>query len=412
MRTGDAQRWLAAIVDSSDDAIIGKRLDGTIVSWNAAAERIFGYTAEEMIGQSVIRLFPPELVDEEKDLVAQLVRGERVNHFETTRVRKDGTRIAVSLSVSPILDAGGTIIGAANITREVTEANRIRSEMRNLNARLEERTGELQRQLQETAILAQELEETNERLHEAVDVARQAQSEAEAASRAKGDFLATMSHELRTPLNAISGYADLMDSGVFGDLAPEYRGYVDRIRHSQRHLLELISAVLDFSKLEAGGLELSAAVVPVADVLSRLELMTTPLANAKTQQLRVERPADQLCIKGDRERALQILLNLVGNAVKFTPPGGAITVNAGADSDAAVAIRVRDNGPGIAEDNLKRIFDPFVQLDYSLTRGHQGAGLGLAISRDLARAMGGDVTAQSNPGEGSTFTLTLPRANP
>jgi two-component system sensor histidine kinase/response regulator len=376
----DAQRWLAAIVDSSDDAIVGKRLNGTIVSWNAGATRIFGYAASEIIGRSILTLIPEELHHEEKHIISELTQGRRVEHFETERVRKDGTRVEVSLSVSPIRLQSGDIVGAAKIARDITEQKRLQRALTHVNTQLKE----------------------------ALSMAQQAQRDAEAANQVKSDFLATMSHELRTPLNAISGYADLMESEVYGNIGPEYRTYLERIRNSQRHLLTLISAVLDFSKLEAGRLDLHLAPVPVIDVMQRVDLMVTPQAAAKGQKFLVQR-GENLLVKADSDRMLQILLNLAGNAVKFTQRGGTISLGAKATDDAHVAISVTDNGPGIAANEQVRIFEPFVQLDHSLKREHSGTGLGLAISRDLARAMGGDVAVESTLGAGATFTLTLPR---
>jgi PAS domain S-box-containing protein len=420
----EAQRWLAAIVESSEDAIIGKRLDGTIVSWNAGATRIFGYTSGEIVGHSVLKLFPPEIRDEEARIVARLVSGHRVDHFETTRLHKDGSRVEISLSVSPILDSSGAIVGAAKIARDITEAKRMHEAVLRLNeeleqqaselaaqaAELEEQTAELEHRMDQSATLTTQLKQTNEELRKAVATAQRAQQEAQAANRVKGEFLATMSHELRTPLNAISGYADLMDAGIHGDLPAQYRDYLDRIRKSQRHLLDLISGLLDFSKLEAGKLEMKLSPVAVADIFTRVEALASPQAQAKQQTLRMERPADAIRVQADPERAVQILLNLVANAIKFTPVDGSITVSAEIGDTSLVVMRVRDTGPGVVPAHADRIFEPFVQLDKSLTRDHQGAGLGLAISRDLARAMGGDVKLEYDDGPGATFALTLKRA--
>ena len=408
MKPVDAQRWLAAIVESSDDAIIGKRLDGTIVSWNAAAARIYGYTAAEMIGESVLKLFPPELVDEERTIIAKLVRGEQIEHYETKRRRKDGHIIDVSLSVAPILDATGAIIGASKIARDVTREKQMREALQNLNAELETQAVELEERLQESTRLSLALEESNTQLNRALAAARVAQQQAEEASRAKTDFLATMSHELRTPLNAIGGYADLLLTGVSGSVSVEQRDYVERIRKSQLHLLDLISSLMDFAKLDAGKLEVSLHDVPVAELLTRLETLVRPQARAKSQKLRIEIPAENLVCRADRERTLQVLLNLVSNAIKFTPTDGAIAVEAKKE-DELVAIRVIDSGPGVAAEHGDRIFEPFVQLEEPLTRQHGGAGLGLAISRELARAMNGDVLLERNGSPGATFVLQLRR---
>jgi signal transduction histidine kinase len=372
----------------------------------------------------VLKLIPPEIRDEEARIVALLVRGQRVDHFETTRVRKNGSRVEISLSVSPILDTGGVIVGAAKIARDITEAKRMREALLQLNeelerqaielaaqaAELEEQAAELEHRVDESTTLTAQLKKTNEELRKAVAKAERARQEAEAANRVKSEFLATMSHELRTPLNAISGYTDLMDAGIHGDLPKQYRDYLDRIRKSQQHLLDLITGLLDFSKLEAGRLEIKVRPVPVADIFSRVEALASPQAHAKRQTLRMERPKDGIRVHADAERAVQILVNLVANAIKFTPAEGSITVSAETYEASSVVMRVRDTGPGVALADADRIFEPFVQLDKSLTRGHEGAGLGLAISRDLARAMGGDVRLEYADGRGATFALTLKRA--
>lgn len=403
----EADTWLAAIVASSDDAIVGKRLDGTVVSWNAAAERVFGYTARDMIGNSILTLFPPELKHEETYIIGQLTQGNRVEHFETTRVRKDGTRIEVSVSVSPIRDKSGTIVGAAKIARDVTESKRLRESVRLLNEELEEQARALEEQLEESQAMGTELEEANFQLGEAAEAARKAQHAAEEANRARAEFLRTMSHELRTPLNAIGGYADLMESGVHGTLPMQYREYIDRIRRSQRHLLELINGVLDFSRLEAGRLNVERKEVDVAGIFDRLLPLVEALAREKGQHLLIEAPGTPLAALADADRTLQILVNLVSNAIKFTSPGGRIEVRAGRAPDHRIALQVSDTGSGISESDQERLFEPFVQLDRSLTRTAEGSGLGLAISRELARAMNGDVTVESTLGKGSTFTLTL-----
>jgi signal transduction histidine kinase len=285
----------------------------------------------------------------------------------------------------------------------------MREALRNLSQQLEEQKDALQRQLQESVTMAAQLVETNERLEKAAAEARIAQAEAEAANRTKGQFLATMSHELRTPLNAISGYADLMGAGVSGALSPEYRSYVDKIQKSQKHLLELISGLLDFSKVEAGKLELQINKTRVDALLSQVEPMVQPQARGKDQQLHFTHPDPSLYAVCDEDRALQIILNLVSNAIKFTSRSGYVSVDTHTE-DSIVAIRVRDNGPGIAPEDRDRIFEPFVQLDRGLTRGYEGTGLGLAISRELARAMGGDVTLEESSPSGSSFLLTLKRA--
>ncbi len=234
-----------------------------------------------------------------------------------------------------------------------------------------------------------------------------ARAEAETANRAKADFLASMSHELRTPLNAIGGYVDLVDMGIHGSVTPAQKEALARVKASQQHLLTLINDVLAFAKVEAGQIELDVRPLAADEILTSVVPLVAPLSQAKRIDLSVEPCDPSLRLLADRERARQIVLNLVANAIKFTPAGGWIRLGCDADG-ARVAIRVRDNGPGIAPEKQQTIFEPFIQVDRRLSNPREGVGLGLAISRDLARAMGGELDVASVPGEGSTFTLRLP----
>jgi PAS domain S-box-containing protein len=243
--------------------------------------------------------------------------------------------------------------------------------------------------------------------------AEAARAEAEAANRAKSDFLAVMSHELRTPLNAIGGYAELMEMGIRGPVTPQQAEDLRRIQSSQRHLLGLINEVLNYAKLETGTVHFDVADVPLREALAAAEALVAPQARAKALALVVGRCPADLAARADAEKLRQVLVNLLSNAVKFTDARGGrpgrIELACVADG-ARVAVRVHDTGIGIPADKLAAIFDPFVQVRADLTRTAEGTGLGLAISRDLARGMGGDLTAESTLGVGSTFTLTLPRA--
>ncbi|HEX2091367.1 MAG TPA: ATP-binding protein [Longimicrobiaceae bacterium] len=250
------------------------------------------------------------------------------------------------------------------------------------------------------------------RAYEAEQAARReaeaARQAAEEANRAKSQFLATMSHELRTPLNAIGGYAELMEIGVRGPVTPEQRADLERIRRAQRHLLGLINGVLNYVRIDAGALDYEITDVPLDEVLATCGALIEPQALAKSLVLHHEPRDRTLLVRADREKVQQVVLNLLSNAVKFTESGGRVSLGCEARPDATVAIWVSDTGRGIAADQLEHVFQPFVQLDASLTRTQEGTGLGLAISRDLARGMGGDLTAESTPGVGSTFTLVLP----
>ena len=409
------EAWLAAIVESSDDAIIGKTLDSVIHSWNSGARRIFGYDSAEIVGKPVYTLIPPELHHEERAIIAQLLRGERVDHYETVRVRKDGTRIDVSLSVSPIRNASGQIIGAAKVVRDVTEAKRLQRAERELLEQLQELTTELEQQIEEAQSLQEEVEQANNELVSSLADAETARAqaeiarhEAEHANAAKSQFLATMSHELRTPLNAIVGYVDLLEVGVHGPLTEQQRVDLARIRRSEETLHRLIEDVLNFAKLESGKVEYRYESVVLDAFLGTLEGFIAPRLAQKNLAYHFDPTHASVTVSIDRDKVEQIMLNLLSNAVKFTDTGR-IDVRC-AVQDSTFRIDVKDTGRGIEPALLDSIFEPFMQGDRSLTRSAEGTGLGLSISRQLARAMGGDIVVESEVGKGSKFGVVLPLA--
>lgn len=266
---------------------------------------------------------------------------------------------------------------------------------------LEDLTDRLQQQTLELELQQQQLQE------QAVELER-ARAQADEANEAKSHFLASMSHELRTPLNAIGGYAQLLDMGVHGELTPPQREAVDRIARSQRHLLRLVNEVLNLARIEAGRVDYTITDIPVSAMIESVRPIVEPLIAAAGLSCAFD--AADVRVRSDRDKAQQILINLLTNATKFTPAGGRITLRTEPDGDARVLLRVTDTGIGISADKLSSIFEPFVQVRSSEQPQREGTGLGLAISRDLARGMGGDLTAESTPGAGSTFTLALPAA--
>jgi PAS domain S-box-containing protein len=362
--------WLL-VSSVRDYAIFAMDPTGHIVTWNAGARRIKGYEPEEIIGKHFSVFYPPEDVASGKTTweLEEAAREGRVQD-EGWRLRKDGTRFWANVVITALRDENGQLVGFAKVTRDLTER----------------RAAELR----------------------AIEDARRV-AMAETANRAKTEFLTMMSHELRTPLNAIAGYADLLALGLGGKLSADQEQYVERIRRSQEHLLAIISDLLDFGRIEAGEVAYEIGPVSLGAVVDAVHPLIEP--QAAERGLTIDRVAcpPEIVALADRARVQQIVLNLLSNAVKFTAPGGRVTVSCQATDD-GVMLSVRDNGIGIAADKLESIFEPFVQLGRSLTTGHEGTGLGLAIGRDLARAMGGELAAESTPGAGSVFTLTLPRA--
>jgi len=345
--------------------------DGRVASWNEGARRIKGYEAEEILGRH-FSVFYPEEARTSRFPEYELEVARAVGRFEDEgwRVRKDGTQFWANVVITALFADNGTLIGFAKVTRDLTERR-----------------------------LAQQRE---------IEDARRI-AESEASNRAKTGFLAAMSHELRTPLNAISGYAQLMQEGVAGPVTEQQREYLARIRGSQQHLLAIVNDLLNYSKIEAGGVTYQRTKLSMQDVVDRVLSMVAPQAVRKELRLTQGPREPAVFALADLLKTEQVVLNLVSNAVKFTPEGGSVTVTC-SQGDGVASIEVRDTGPGIPADKQDAIFDPFVQLGRTLTSAQEGAGLGLAISRDLARAMDGDVTVRSTPGEGAAFTLRLPVA--
>jgi PAS domain S-box-containing protein len=355
---------LAAIVESSDDAIVGKDLDGIVFSWNRAAERIFGYTAEEMIGRPIRLLIPADRQSEEDEVLARVRRGDRVDHFDTFRRRKDGTLVPISLTVSPIRDAEGVVVGASKIARDVTERKQAE----------EERTRLL--------MIAQD------------------------ASRLKDEFLATLSHELRTPLNAILGYTRMIRSGLVAE--DKMQRALDTIDRNATSLTEIIEDVLDVSRIISGKLRLNVRSVDLPSLIR--EGLDTVRPAAELRGIRIESILDSgdAPVFGDPERVQQVLWNLTSNAVKFTERGGRVQVRL-ERVNSHVELVVSDTGIGIAPEFLPHVFERFRQADAGMTREHGGLGLGLAITRHLVEMHGGTIEVSSGGrGMGSTFTVRLP----
>ena len=296
------------------------------------------------------------------------------------------------------------------------EVGRLAKRFHEMAGQVTDARRELERRASDAQRVADELAGANRRLQHAMTEAEtaraeaeRARSEAEAANRAKSDFLAMMSHELRTPLNAIAGYAQLLDMGIHGPVTEQQRDALNRIARSQAHLLTLINDVLNFARIDAGQLRYVVQDVHMHDTLAGLEPLLAPQVAARHLTFSYDACASDIVATADGDKVRQVVLNLLSNAVKYTPVGG--TVRLACDADAmTVRVHVTDSGPGIDAEQLPVIFEPFVQGHRALNRPNEGVGLGLAISRDLARGMRGDVTVTTELGVGSTFTLKLPRA--
>ena len=372
-RAEASSHLLASIVEYSDDAIISKDLDGLISSWNRGAERTFGYKADEVIGKPATILMPPDRYNEEPAILSRIRSGRSVEHYETVRRRKDGTLIDISLSISPIRDEEGNIVGASNISRDITNEKRAREE----RARLLER-------------------------------AQQARAEAEAANRLKDEFLATLSHELRNPLNVVIGYSEILRRNE----DKENNGFVGRaaevIRRNALAQSQLVSDLLDLSRLQMGKLAINQQPVSLLTIITdAIETVKTE-TEAKNISLKLVASQDPFMVDGDPVRLGQIAWNLLNNAVKFTPAGGEITISLMAEGSGA-QFTVEDTGQGIAPEFLPHVFEIFRQGDASSSRRQGGLGIGLALVKQLVELHSGIVRAESQGvGQGARFSVWLP----
>jgi PAS domain S-box-containing protein len=359
-------RLLASIIESSDDAIISKSLDGVIQSWNTGAEQIFGYSAEEAIGRHISLIIPPDRIGEEDRIIASLRAGERIEHFETERLRADGTRLWVSLTISPIKDEDGRVVGASKIVRDVTRQRRAEADLRRLAADLSD------------------------------------------ADRRKNEFLAMLAHELRNPLAPISNAARALRLGSRDrDAVQAASEMLDR---QIGQMARLVDDLLDMSRITRGRIELRKRRIELAPVVHQAVEAVRANYRNMNHDLAVSMPSRPLHLDADPARLAQVVGNLLNNACKFTDHGGHVWLSVEEASGAAV-IRVRDTGVGIAAADLPRLFEMFTQVDTSLERSRDGLGIGLTLVKTLVEMHGGSVEARSDGlGHGSEFTVRLPLA--
>jgi two-component system, chemotaxis family, CheB/CheR fusion protein len=362
---------LAAIVASSDDAIISKTLHGRIQSWNAGATRIFGYQESEVIGKPITIIIPPELHDEERRILKMVSQGERVDHFDTTRLTKDGRRIAISLTVSPVRDSQGTIVGASKVARDVSERK----------------------------AAEQALRESEQRLRASEEALRD-------ADRRKDEFLALLAHELRNPLAPIR-YA-LAANKKEGRTTEQQKRAEEVIERQVTHMSRLLDDLLDVSRITRGTLELKKSPTELTLLVGSAIETARPILDSKRHTLALDLPKQAVRLEADPVRLAQVFSNLLINAAKYTDPGGRIQLRA-TQQGSEVLVAISDNGIGISDDMKPRLFTLFSQAQSAVGRSEGGLGVGLSLVRGLVSLHGGSVEALSDgPGKGSEFIVRIP----
>jgi PAS domain S-box-containing protein len=434
----DGTPLVSDLLDTAPCGFLSFAEDGTMTRANATLLDLLGYARGELVGQHVERIltvasrifyqthwFPLLRLHghaEEIFLMLRSAAGEEIAVLVNAARRETDQGACYDCILMRVRERQkyeGELLRARKAAEQAkAETEEQARKLREANRLLEEQTVELelqQHQLEEQTVeleaTSEELRVANEDLLSRTEEAEQLRDAAEEANRAKSAFLAMMSHELRTPLNAIGGYAQILEMEIHGPITDAQREDLDRIGGSQRHLLRLINDVLNLSRIEAGRLDFLIEEVPVDEIVAEVVPMIEPQCFRKEIDFTVDL-APGLVVRADREKVQQVLINLLGNAVKFTPDGGRIRFEAtpAEREPDRLLLHVTDTGVGIRAEELGSIFEPFVRANTRRTRSTEGSGLGLAISREMARGMNGDLTAESTPGEGSTFTLALPRA--
>jgi PAS domain S-box-containing protein len=485
---------LAAIVESSDDAIISTDLSGTIVTWNKGAERTFGYSTAEAVGRPFTILIPADSFEQESEILKEVLKGKRVEHYETVRQRKDRSLIDISLTISPLKDEAGKIVGAAKIARNISERakreKQIRYQARLLDAveqaviatdfdgRIEylnsyaewlygwletdligkslmeliaapdlQQTGEIFARIRRGDSWSGELrvqrkdqsefaamvthspihnehgelvglvqvsrditaqKQADEEHAKLLESERQARADAEEANRIKDEFLATISHELRNPLNVILGYSEVLVRSNEANESEFVQRAAEILRRNAIAQAQLVSDLLDLSRLQLGKFSLNRQVVSLTKTINDAVETVRAEALAKGLDVKIEMSNELIFVDGDPLRMEQIVWNLLNNAVKFTPSGGSVTVKL-AKRNGFAHLAVVDTGQGIEPKFLPHVFEIFRQADATISRRHGGMGIGLALVQQLVQLQGGSVSVSSGgAGQGAEFTINLP----
>jgi len=358
-----SKAYIENLVENAADVILSTDLNDRILTWNRGAEVILGYSKDEIIGQHLSILLPPERLHEVEEIRAKVEFSGALRGIEVRSKRKDGQVIYLSLSVSPIRDSEEKIIGFLRVAEDISEKKRFERRLKELD-------------------------------------------------RLKSDFVSNVSHELRTPLTAIKGSVDNMLDGIIGPLDEKQLRYLVRIKSNADRLGRLINDLLDLSRIEAGKIDLRPTYLPVASLAREVADTLRAVAAEKLISLEVVGPGDVVQAWADRDKVTQVLINLISNAVKFTPPHGKVIVAVERNGQEWVQASVSDSGPGIPADEAAKIFDKFYQVDQANKQKTKGSGLGLAISKALVEMHGGRIWVESEAGHGSTFSFTLPARRP
>lgn len=358
-----SKAYIESLVENAGDAIISTDLEDRILTWNRAAEVIFGYAKDEAIGNHLAMVVPPGRNKELEEIRNKVQLSGVIRNLEVHRKRKDGVIIDAALAVSPIVDEQGDAVGFLHLAKDITEKQRYEKRLKELD-------------------------------------------------KMKSDFVSNVSHELRTPLTAIKGSVDNMLDGITGALNEKQMRYLARVKSNTDRLTRLINDLLDLSRIEAGKIDLRPANLSLVALTREVAESLKPVAAEKLITLDVLSPSTGVTAWADRDKVAQVLMNLIGNAVKFTPVHGKVTVGVRPNGDDWVQISIADTGPGIPWEEISTIFDKFYQIAGADKHKTKGTGLGLAISKALVEMHGGKIWAQSEVGKGSTFCFTLPAQQP